>query len=338
MKNILVISVNWLGDAVFSTPVFRALKENFPQAKISVLCVPRVKDVMALNPHVDEVIVYDEDGFDRPLLNKMALAGKLRSRGFDAVFILRRSLSRTFLCYLAGIPVRVGFAGKGWQGLLTHVVHDTGVNAIHRSDVYLRVVESFGVKVTDRRSFLEARPDIVSGWRARLLAMGVSPGDRLIAVNTGGNWNLKQWPVECFAELVREIENRKIGKVVLPGAEKDVERVKKIAALSKVNPIITAGDTGISCLSGLLKCCDLLVTADTGPLHLANALGVGVVALFGPTRPEITGPRGQGACKVIFKDVGCNRAPCYYLECSDNKCMKAIKVGDVLQAIAEIQG
>jgi heptosyltransferase-2/heptosyltransferase-3 len=168
--------------------------------------------------------------------------------------------------------------------------------------------------------------------------MGIKPGDRLIMINTGGNWDLKQWPETLFVTLVREIHRRGLGRAVLPGAGKDVERVKRIAVSSGVDPVVAAGETSIASLAGLMAHCSVMVTADTGPLHVAAALGLRTVALFGPTRPEVTGPRGQVKSIVIQKDAGCNRAPCYNLECPDNKCMKTITVEDVLSAIGKDPG
>ncbi|NTV29356.1 MAG: glycosyltransferase family 9 protein [Candidatus Omnitrophica bacterium] len=333
MRNILVVSVNWLGDAVFSTPVYHALKGQYPLARVTALCVPRVREVLAMCPDIDDVMVYDEDGIDRPLIRKCSLVHELRRRQFDAVYILRRSLSRTCLTVLAGIPVRVGFASKGWRKLLTTVTDCSGLDDIHRADVYLRVLESAGVKITDRACRLTPPAGVLRGWRDRLSALGVRAGERIIAVNTGGNWDLKQWPVERFVELVRAIHQQRLGRVILPGASKDVARVQRISDLSGVDPLITAGETGLTCLAGLLGCVDVLITADTGPLHLASAIGTSTIALFGPTRPEITGPRGQGRSVILQKDVGCNKTPCYYLECPDNRCMKAVEVQDVLQAL-----
>ncbi len=335
MNNILVVSVNWLGDVVFSTPVYRALKENYPRARVTALCVPRVRNILDLCPDIDDIIIYDEDGEDRPLMRKLALVDRLRRYKFEAAFILRRSLSRTLLTLLAGIPLRAGFASAGWKGLLTTVTEESGIEEIHRSDVYLRVIEAAGVAVSDRTCRLAPPAEVVRGWQDRCSSLGIQENDRLIAVNTGGNWDLKQWPWERFAFLVKEIYRRKLGKVILPGSSKDLPRVKKIADLSGAGPVITAGETGLSCLAGLLSRVDVLVTADTGPLHLANALGTDVIALFGPTRPEITGPRGQGRAVVLQKDVGCNQAPCYYTECPSNKCMQAIEVEDVVQALEQ---
>ncbi len=337
MKNILVVSVNWLGDAVFSTPVFRALKVNYPGARITCLCVPRVADVLAMCPDIDEIMVFDERGRDQSFFSKVSVIIRIFQKRFDAAFILRKSLSRSFMLALAGIPLRVGFADKQWCWLLTHVVDDEGLDEMHRSDVYVSVVECLGVSTWDRSYRFVAEESFVRGVRESLTQKGISDQDRLIAVNTGGNWDLKQWPPQRFAELVREIYARGLGKVVLPGAPKDVARANQIAELSGAHPIVMAGETGIKCLAGLLKRADILVTADTGPLHLAAALGTDVVALFGPTRPEITGPRGTGRVVILQKDVGCNRAPCYYLECPDNKCMKEVSVEDVLQAIQKIK-
>ena len=331
MKKILVVSVNWLGDVVFSTPVYRALKGAYPQARIYALAVPRVREVLELCPDVDEVIIYDEDGKARGLLAKIGAGLALRSMKFDAVFILRCSLSRTCVTWLAGIPLRIGFGRKPWQGLLTHIVNDEGCDKIHRSDVYLRVIESFGVKIKDRSACLVVGRDVCERLATRLRAKGLTGDERIVVLNTGGNWDLKQWPPERFAQLAARL-TRELGfTVVLPGALSDLERVRQIARDSGVDPVVLAGETDIKELAALFKRSHMVVSADSGPLHLANAVGANVLALFGPTRPEITGPQGQGRIKVLMHDVGCNCAPCYYLECPDNRCMKALTVDDVFK-------
>lgn len=331
MKKILVVSVNWLGDVVFSMPVFRALKAAYPKAKICVLAVARVKEVFELCPDVDEVIVYDEDGKAWGILGKITAVLALRGMKFNAVFILRRSLSRTFVTWLAGIPVRVGFSSRAWAWLLTHRVDGSGCDQIHRSDVYLRVIEAFGVKVRDRFAALKVGRDVCENLATKLRAKGLTGDERIVVLNTGGNWGLKQWPKEHFAVLAARL-TRELGfTVVLSGAPADLLRVESIARDSGVAPVVLAGETDIKELAALFKRAHMVVSADSGPLHLANAVGANVVALFGPTRPEITGPQGQGRIKVLSRDVGCNRAPCYYLECPDNRCMQALTVEDVFQ-------
>ena len=331
MKKILVVSVNWMGDVVFSTPVYRALKAAYPGARVCALAVPRVKEVLELCPDVDEVVVYDENGKARGILGKIGAGLALRGMGFDAVFILRRSLSRTFVAWLAGIPVRVGFFHDPWRWLLTHGVDDQGCDQVHRSDVYLRVIESFGVKVKDRWACLQVGRDVCERLATKLRAKGLTGDERIVVLNTGGNWDLKQWPQERFAQLAARLSREFGFTVVLSGGMSDLLRVQSIAKDSGVDPVVLAGETDIKELAALFKRAHMVVSADSGPLHLANALGANVLALFGPTRPEITGPRGQGRMKVLMRDVGCNRAPCYYLECPDNRCMKALTVDDVLQ-------
>jgi heptosyltransferase I len=164
-------------------------------------------------------------------------------------------------------------------------------------------------------------------------ARGVSSNDEYIVLNTGGNWDLKQWPKEKFAELARRISLEKNIKVVLPGSADDIDRVKEIEEMSGAPVINIAGETCLPRLAVVFAHAKTVVSADSGPSHLAVSVGARLIALFGPTRPEITGPRGQGEALVLQKDVGCNKAPCYYLECQDNRCMKVIEVEDVLKVL-----
>ncbi|MBF0619799.1 MAG: lipopolysaccharide heptosyltransferase II [Candidatus Omnitrophica bacterium] len=332
MNNILVVSVNWLGDAVFSTPVYRALKARYPGARVMALAVPRVCNVLAMCPDIDEVIPFHE----KTLAGQIALAGQLRSKHVDAVFLLRRSVSRTFLMWLAGIPVRVGFAGNGAGMFLTHRVAEFDLDSRHRSDVYLKVLEAFGVPVSDHACLLSVLPEALLQADTWLAARGISSKDKILMVNTGGNWDLKQWPEKNFVGLVQALVRQEY-KVILPGAASDKQKVERIIREAGVAAISAAGETDLKMLAGLLSRAQVLITADSGPLHLASALGVSTISLFGPTRPEITGPRGRGRSIVIQKDAGCNRAPCYNLQCQDNRCMKEIKVSDVCQALQQLE-
>ncbi len=331
MRKVLVVSVNWLGDVVFSTPVFRALKAAHPLVRVCVLAVPRVKEVLELCPGVDEVIVHDEGRGFLGAMARLPLALLLRARKFDAVLFLRPSLSGTFMAWTAGIPERVGFPSGPWTGLLTRVADDAGCDQIHRSDVYLRVVEAMGLKVRDRSCRLEAGSDAREGVLDKLRARGLTGDERLVVIHTGGNWGLKQWPEGSFADLTGRLIREAGVKVVLSGGRSDIERVRRIAALSGVAPVILAGETTLKEMAALFKKAYVVISADSGPLHVASAVGANVLGLFGPTHPDITGPRGQGRIKVLRRDTHCNRAPCYYLECPDNVCMKSLTVDDVIQ-------
>src|SRR3989338_686673 len=337
MQNILVVNVNWLGDVIFSSPVFKAIKENYPQAHVACLAVPRVKEVLESIPGIDEIIIYDEKGAHRTPWAKWKLITELRLRQFDIAFLLRGSLTRALLVFLAKIPKRVGYPTKGRAWFLTHQVKELP-NEVHRCDYYLNVIEDF-IKVKDRSCVLEvsaeAQEEVNQFFRAREL----DPNEPFLIINVGGNWDLKRWAKKNFKQFGKPPwEDHPNLRIVLPGGAQDSQLAEFVAgpAQRELRPVILTGETNLKELIALMKKAKLVVSADSGPLHIANAVGTPTVGLFGPTRPEITGPRGKGRTTLLHKEIGCNQAPCYYLECPDNMCMKAITVDEVVGVIKQI--
>ena len=338
MNNILVVNVNWVGDVIFSTPVFKALKRTYPKARVSALAVPRVKEILESCPFVDEIIIYDEKGAHKSPFAKLKLIEELKTRKFDVAFLLHRSLTRALLVYWAGIPQRVGYDTKGRGFFLTHKVKPIGnIDQIHRCDYYLNVIESFGVKVDDRTCELRVNDEARQTIEETLKKNGIASQDFLIVVNAGGNWDLKRWPKVNFARLIDCLEGENNIKVVIPGAKKDKELIQEITQLTSHKPVILTGQTSLKELAALLKRANLVIAADTGPLHLANCVGTSVIGLFGPTRPEVTGPRGKGRFIILQNDVGCNPVPCYRLDCPSNVCMQSISVEDVINEVKRIR-
>jgi len=335
MKNILVVNVNWLGDTIFSSPVFRALKEQYPQAKISCLAVPRVREILEGVSYIDEIIEYDERGKHRGLLAKVYLIKRLRQKDFDIAFLLHRSMTRALLIYCAGIPLRVGYDTKGRGRLLTHkvVVRE---DLRHRSDYYLNVIESFGVPVNDRTSRLEIVDKERNEIEKILVDNGINGKQEYLLVNPGGNWDLKKWPIKRFAILVDYLIKEMKSQVIITGSTKDIALVKELTSQLQTQPIILVGQTNLKHLAALMKRARVVISADSGPLHIANSVGSKIVGIFGPTRPEVTGPRGPGKRTILQHDVGCNRDACYFLQCPDNICMKAVTVEEVIHAVREI--
>ncbi len=334
MKKILVINVNWLGDVIFSSSVFKALKENYPNSKIVCLAVPRVADVVKSIEGVDDVIIYDEKGIHWSPFGKFALIFRLRKENFDAAFLLHGSMTRALLVFLAGIPLRVGYATKKRGSLLTHSV-DLPKNPMHRGDFYLNVIESFGLTIKDRRYELCVSNESLKFAEEILKMHQISDSDFSVILNTGGNWDLKQWPKENFSLLADQLEKRFHAKVIVIGAKKDIDRVDEIIKKSNAKMANLCGKTSFSQLMGLMKKVSLVISADSGPMHIASSVGTKTIGLFGPTRPEITGQRGKEKGCVIFNNIGCNDNPCYYLTCPDNICMKAITVDDVIKKVKE---
>jgi len=331
MKQILVFNVNWVGDVIFASPIFRALKAKYPQARVVCLAVPRVKDILQCCPGLDEVIEYDEKGRHRGLWAKLKLIWRLRKQKFDVVFLLHRSWTRALLVFLAGIPVRVGYDTKKRGPLLTHKVEPL-CDQPHRSEHYCHVIESFGIPVEDTSCVLAAPQEVDQRVEEVLKQNGVDLKQPVVIVNPGGNWDLKRWPKERFAQLIKGIRERWDVQIILSGAPKDVSLVQHINDLSGKEAVLLAGKTSLKELVALLGKSVLVVSADSGPLHIASGVGTPVVALFGPTRPQITGPRGSGRAVLLQKDVGCNKEACYALDCSDNVCMKAVTVEDAMAA------
>lgn len=336
-KNILVVNVNWVGDVIFSTPVFKALKKTYPQARVCCLAVPRVREIIESCPYIDDVIIYDEEGEHRGLFKKLQLVLQLRQKKFNIAFLLHRSLTRALLVYLANIPERVGYDTKGRGFLLTHKVRPADKDRIHRCDYYLHVIESFGMTVEDRTCELAVDDDHRSDIRRLLKENGIDDQDEVVVINPGGNWDLKRWPKEQFALLMAQISKERKAKIIVTGAKKDISLAHEIISLSGVEAIILAGVTNLKQLAALFLRSSLVISNDSGPLHIANCVGTPTVALFGPTRPEVTGPRGKGKYAVLQNDVGCNRSPCYNLGCPDNVCMKSITIEQVCHEIRRLK-
>lgn len=332
MNTILVVNVNWVGDVIFSTPIFKALRKKYPKALICCLAVPRVKAILEACPAIDETIVYDERGIHQSPLGKLRLILALRRKHFDIAFLLHRSWTRALLVYLAGIPERVGYDTKKRGWMLTHKVEPLSEQG-HRCDHYINVIKSYGVSVEDRCCELTVSPQAKAEVERMLMQQDVTDKDFCIVVNAGGNWDLKRWPKENFARLIHRLVKELKAKVVIPGAMKDVALAEEIAGLSKVSPIVLAGKTNLTLLIALMQRANLVVSSDSGPLHIANCVGTKTIGLFGPTRPEVTGPRERAKALILQKDVTCNLEPCYNLDCPDNVCMQAVTVDDCMEAV-----
>jgi lipopolysaccharide heptosyltransferase II len=286
---------------------------------------------------VDEIIIFDEKGKHLRIAPRIKFILELRRKRFDAVFLFHRSLTRTLITFFAGIPQRVGYTNLKRGFLLTKRIPLPPKDTIHRSDNFSQIVEAFGIRVDDSHYEFFISDKSRSFIRDFLKKEGISDTDFLVVINPGANWDLKRWPRENFAELSDRLVEYFNAKIVISGAEKDLSLATDISNMMKAKPIIVAGKTTFKQLGALMERANLVISADSGPMHLAAAVGKNLIALFGPTDPKITGPRGRANTIVIQKDVGC-KIPCYELDCKDNLCMKAISVEDVLLEVRKIRG
>jgi heptosyltransferase-2 len=262
-------------------------------------------------------------------MKKIRFTQELKKKQFDIAFLFHRSFTRALITFLAGIPERVGYRTAKRNWLLTKKA-EPPKKEIHRLDNYLNIVKSYGIKEDGRiYDFFISQSD--QGFAQSILeSEGINEGDFIVVISPGGNWLPKRWPKENFAALSDRLIQELGAKIVICGAHKDIDLAKDIARRMKENPVILAGKTTLKQLGAVMRQSDVVISADSGPMHIAAAAGANLIALFGPTSPEITGPIGKGRIEIICTEVGC-LVPCYKLNCDDYRCMKEISVEDVFR-------
>ena len=332
-ERLLVVVPNWFGEVLFATPFLRALRRAAPAAFIGVMGVLRGEEVLANNPNFDEFLVYDEDGLHRSFQGKRALIAVLRKERFDAAFILRKSLTRTLLVTLAGIPRRIGFEHPKSNWLLTHRVKAPSAPA-HKAHVYLNLLEPLELREEPPGAyeyFLTEDEQAAAG--AWLRERGWPDGTALVILHPGANWPHKRWPPERFAQLANRLAQRPGRAIALTGGPDDEPLIRRISGRMSAPPLVLAGQTTLRQLAACLERASLVVSNDTGVLHIASALRRPVVALYGPTSPAFTGPLGAPERTVVIHHADCcPEIPCFNPNHPRHPGMDAISVDEVHDA------
>jgi heptosyltransferase II len=333
-SKILLVQTAFLGDAVLTTPLLGALREQFPQTKITVLSTPEIAEVFERHPAVSEVIRFDKRRNERSWLKKWILVRRLAAHRFDLAMIPHRSLTSALLAWLAGIPRRVGFSTSQGRWLLTDVVpFEWGVHDVDRN---LALLTAIGVQ--NPTGDLWLKPDEAARQRVtdRLRALGVKPEDKLVGINPGSVWVTKRWLPEGFAAVADRLIREEGARVVFIGGCQDEPAMRRILSMMKEVPINWVGQTTLKELMAVIARCRVFLTNDSGPLHIAVASHVPTVALFGPTTRELGFfPYGNGHT-VIEKDLPCrpcglhgaDRCPLEHFQC-----MKLITAEEVFEAV-----
>lgn len=336
-KRILIFNVNWLGDVLFSSAAIRNIRRNYPDGYLACIIPSRCYLMLKDNPYLDEVIIFDEKDRHKGMLPKLNFISLLKAKKFDAVFLLHRSFSRALICRLAGIPERIGHYTKKRSFLLTKKIIPPKKDSLHRIDYYLDLIENAGLRIEDRYLDFFFTPLDEKHADDFLSKNSVDKGDFIAVINPGGNWLLKRWPVDYWAQLADKLINQMGLKVIITGSASDLKLAGQIKEKMKEAPLIACGILNIKQLGALAKRAGLFITADTGPLHIANAVGCkNIIAIFGPTSKEVTGPYPSTNVVVLQKDVGC-LIPCYKVNCKDSRCMKAVSPGDVLAEVKKMR-
>ena len=333
---ILVWKLSALGDVVLATPSLRAIRRQFPASCIALAVGRPVYEVIARCPYVNEVVVYDPTRKDRGPLGAWRLTRRLKRVGFDLSIDLQNSRLTHALAWLAGIPMRLGYARR-WGRLLSHSV------ALPRRPMppiahQQHLLQAAGVALDG--DALELWPsEIDEQQAARLLSDASIDSSRpLIGVHPGGSarWKTKRWPMERWAALCDRLIQQGC-HVVVTGSPDEAGLGEQLLQLTTSKPIILIGRTRLMELACLIRRCQAFVTLDSAPMHLAAAMKTPVVALFGPTDPARHRPPAA-KMRILKQDVFCS--PCYSTRCRTitHACMKRITVDDVAQTVEELLG
>lgn len=343
-KNILIIKMSSLGDVIHALPFAGALRERFPESRITWLVHPQFAAFIPDPPVVDEVIYFDKKAFLQMGLKAkwkalQAMKEQLRSRHFDLVIDLQGLFKSAVMAFLTGCPNRIGY-GEMREGsaLVSKAIAGPHIHD-HVIERYLDVARYLGARVGTIQYPMPALPEQCRTIRERLTAAGIPDREELpyVVLAPGARWVTKQWPVAHFAALARRFAADG-WYVVLAGGPDDAEKGERIREMTGYDPHIIdfIGRTDLRELGALIKQCRFYVSGDTGPLHIAAAYGKPLVAIYGPTRPDRTGPYGDPGAVILTSPSPC--AGCLRKHCDHWTCMQQVTPDQVYEIFLAKEG
>ncbi|MCP9472211.1 MAG: lipopolysaccharide heptosyltransferase II [Nitrospira sp.] len=337
IKRLVVRAPNWIGDAVMCEPALRGLRSLFPQAELTVLAKPSVAELFFGHAGVDRIVLYDDRHLHAGLSGKWTLAETLRRHRFDLAVLFQNAFEAAFLTWLAGISRRYGYATDGRTMFLTDPVAVPDLRRpVHQVAYYWNLLKPLGLNGEPMVPALTVSPDEERTMGEKLASVGIGPSDLVIGINPGSMYGAaKRWLPDRFAEVARRLVGRlredegREAAVAIIGAKGEEALGRRIAAQINARTAVLSGTTTIRELMAVIKRCRLLLTNDTGPMHIAAAFGVPVTAIFGPTDWRTTSPYGQES-GIVRASVDC--APCLLRECPiDHRCMAGVVVDQVYE-------
>lgn len=332
--NILVKQTNWLGDSIIALPAMSALRRKYPEAHITVLIKANLAELYENSPYVDEVMPYKFDPGRRGITQKLGLISELRKRKFDLAVLFPNSFESALWAFMARIPKRLGYSRDGRRMLLTNPVSlDKEIKEEHQVGYYMNIVQQLGADVPDEVITFPLPDKSVRSAREKLARMRSNPDAPLVAFAPGAMFGIaKEWFPERFCELGEALRAAYGVEIVFLGTGRAVEISDKILMNINAPAFSLCGQTDVAELAAILKESVLFVGSDSGAAHLAGALGVTTVVLFGSTEPLLTAPIGK-AVNVITSPAECR--PCFERVCprGDNACWDAITVDEVMDII-----
>lgn len=309
MKLLVINLMPAIGEFLFVTPVFKVIKQAFPEAALEALVSAPVHPICKYNPYIDKIITLDKTGKQAGILEHIKLIGKLRNEHYDLVINLNPSERASLIAAFSGGKKICGFAARGFKLFFNpYVVRD---RSIHSADSYLKALGELGIPNSTENT-LEMIYDQISEQNANRMWLENNLQNQIVVgIHPGANWPSKRWSPEYMAMLSDKLQEVGV-KTVFFGGKADIEIVEKVIAQCKVKPVIFTGKLDLLELAAMIKKCAVFVSADSGPMHIAAAQQVPVVALFGPTNPKRYVPY-HVPHKILQPDSDC-------IMCGDGKC------------------
>ena len=325
---ILFRATNWVGDAIMALPALRAVRARFSDAEIAIVARPYVADIYRDQQICNQLINYDADGIHAGYSGRERLADELRAQKFDVALLLQNAFDAAWLAWRANIPERIGYARDGRSLLLTKPVPVPKPGDIppHEKFYYLELLRRVGwMDSLPDESFIAMTVPEVKRRRAAefLVESGARPHALRVAIGAGASYgSAKCWPPPRFTELASRLQAQNDADVILFGTAAESAVSNAIAAGMRQPPIDLAGKTAIADLPALLSQCHLFIGNDSGAMHVAAAVGLPVVAVFGPTDPLGTAPVTP-RCTIVQDKPYCS--PCFLRRCpTDHRCMTKV--------------
>lgn len=329
IKKILYINLAFLGDLLLSVPALRALRERYPQSVIHMLVTPWAMPAALGNPYVDQVYEYDKKGRHRNVKALWELICSLRQEKYDVIISANFAVRGAMLAKVVGAKYRIGYDAQHASFFLTHSVSCQRTVVKHETENQMAVLAPLGVSTKDYSLGFKINPEDIKSVGKKVT---LSFTRKNVAICPFGRHPLNSWTMEGYVEVVKQLSEE--ADCYLIGGKQEEERLQQINDQAGDKAKILAGELTIGELAAFLAQCHTMLTVDTGPMHLAGAVGVPIVALFGRSDPRVWGPRG-GKDVILKGDLDC--IPCIIpRECEHHSCMKQITVKQVVDTVQAI--
>jgi len=339
IKRVLVRATNWVGDAVMTLPALEAVRETFPSSSIAVLAKPWVAPIYQHHPATDRILMFHKgEGAFTGLGELIRCIRRIREYRFDLAILFQNAFEAALLACLGGSKLRVGYATDGRGLLLTHrIVRSQEVLTVHQTEYYLAILRRMGWRGESRVPRLYVSAADRDAAESFLLQQGIRQGEFILGLGPGAIFGgAKRWPADRFARIGDTAAREWGARVVIFGSASEQEICGRVRAAMERPALDLSGQTSLGVAMGLVERCSFFTTNDSGLMHIAAALKVPTVAVFGPTDPVATGPIGPHT-RIVRHDTSC--APCLKPECTeDHACMLGIHPKDVWETMKGLWG